>query len=333
MEPLPIHPLHLGHVEIAFPVVQAALAGYSDWPMRVIASRLGAPLTFTEALLARLVVQVKRKSRARQMIRPTGDGALCGAQLMGGDDEELAAAAQLLVRAGFQLIDVNLACPVKKVMGRRRGGHLMGHPTLAVSIVTRVRDGIPDEIPVTVKMRRGMDDSPESRDAFYAILDGVLRAGVAAVTVHGRTVRQRYEGTSSREFLSEVKRHAGDAIVLGSGDLFTAADCLDMLQKTGVDGVAVARGAIGNPWIFRQIRALAAGLPCPQPSLSEQREVMLEHYRLAEETYDPRRTGPIMRKFGINYADQHPKAEEVRQAFIRVRSAEDWRRVLDAWYR
>ncbi len=332
MKSSPLHSLHLGPVEITFPVVQAALAGYSDWPMRVIATRLGAPFTLSEALLARFVVQVSRRSRAARLVRPTGEGTLCGAQLMGGDDEELGAAARSLANSGFHTVDVNLACPVRKVLGRHRGGHLMGRPEMAISVVARVRDALPHEIPVTVKMRRGLDDSSESREWFYAILDGVLRAGAAAVTIHGRTVRQRYEGRSSWEFLREVKEHVGKTVVLGSGDLFTAADCLDMMRQTGVDGVAVARGAIGNPWIFRQILALASGLPCPEPSLSEQREVMVEHYRLAEETHGPRRAGPIMRKFGIKYANQHPKADDVRLAFIRVRSAEDWGRVLNEWY-
>ena len=328
----PFPPLAFGPVEIGFPVVQAALAGYSDWPMRLVASRLGAPFTYSQAMLARFVVQIARGRRAGRLVRPTGEGALGGAQLMGGDDEELGAAACWLAGTGFHAVDVNLACPVKKVLGRRRGGHLMGRPDAAVEIVARVRDALSPAVPITVKMRRGLDDSTESRDAFFTILDGVLRSGAAAVTVHGRTVRQRYEGRSSWQFLREVKRHAGAAVVLGSGDLFTAADCLEMLRRTGVDGVAVARGAIGNPWIFRQIRALASGEPCPQPSLGEQREVMVEHYRLAEETYGPRRTGPIMRKFGIHYARLHPQAAEVREAFIQVRCQDDWRRVLEQWY-
>lgn len=324
-------PIRLGAVAIAFPAVQAALAGYSDWPMRVIASRLGAPFTLSEAMLARFVVQIGGK-RAGRLVRPTGDGALCGAQLMAGDEPELGAAANRLAEAGFHVVDVNLACPVKKVLGRHRGGHLMGRPELAVDIVSRVRDALPPDVPVTVKMRRGLDDSLESRESFFAILDGVLRGGAAAVTVHGRTVSQRYEGRSSWQFLREVKQHAPGAVILGSGDLLTAADCVEMLRQTGVDGVAVARGAIGNPWIFRQVRALVLGRPCPQPSLSDQREVMLEHFRLAEETYGPRRTGPIMRKFGIKYARLHPQAGEVQEAFIRVRCQEDWHRVLARWY-
>jgi tRNA-dihydrouridine synthase B len=217
-----------------------------------------------------------------------------------------------------------------------------------------------------VKMRRGMDDSRESRDNFFAIFDGAFRLGAVAVTVHGRTVRQRYEGTSSREFLREVKQHAGERgygkmgtgsepnctnhvetasgevpvpiftqpqrTVLGSGDLFTARDCLDMLRETGVDGVSVARGAIGNPWIFQQARALAAGVELPPPSLYQQRDVIAEHYRLSEEIYGPERCCRVMRKFGIKYARLHPNYLEVRNAFISVTKPAYWRAALEKWY-
>jgi tRNA-dihydrouridine synthase len=153
------------------------------------------------------------------------------------------------------------------------------------------------------------------------------------VTVHGRTVRQRYEGRSSWTFLQEVKQHAGDRMVLGSGDLFTAQDCLDMFAQTGVDGLTVARGAIGNPWIFRQVRALASGQPLPSPpSLFAQREVILEHYRLAEELYGSKRCPAVMRKFGIKYSRLHPQAEQVRDAFVGVQNAEAWQQVLAQWY-
>ncbi|HUG68337.1 MAG TPA: tRNA-dihydrouridine synthase, partial [Pirellulaceae bacterium] len=112
-----------------------------------------------------------------------------------------------------------------------------------------------------------------------------------------------------------------------------AQSCLDMMAQTGIDGVTVARGAIGNPWIFAQARALAAGAPLPPPpSLFEQREVILEHYRLAEELYEGKRCGTMMRKFGIKYAAMHPRHDEVRAAFARVACREDWEAVLGAWY-
>jgi tRNA-dihydrouridine synthase len=196
-----------------------------------------------------------------------------------------------------------------------------------------VRDAVPPHVPVTVKMRRGMDDTAQSRDKFFTIFDGAFARGVAAITVHGRTVEQRYIGPSRWEFLSEVKRHAGDRTVLGSGDLFTAQDCLDMIQQTGVDGVTAARGAIGNPWIFPQARALAAGLPLPEPpSLFEQKAVIAEHYRLAEQIYGPETCGRHMRKFGIKYSRMHPHSQAVRDAFVAVRRAGEWHTVLDHWY-
>jgi tRNA-dihydrouridine synthase len=134
--------------------------------------------------------------------------------------------------------------------------------------------------------------------------------------------------------LAEVKRHVGPGrTILGSGDLFTAHDCLEMMRRTGVDGVTVARGAIGNPWIFTQARALAAGeaLP-PPPTLFVQREVLAEHFRLAVELYGESRAASQMRKFGIKYAAAHPQHLQVREAFTRVRGASDWQAVLDEWY-
>ncbi len=188
-------------------------------------------------------------------------------------------------------------------------------------------------MPVTVKMRRGLDDSAESRDNFFQIFDGAFERGVAAITVHGRTVEQRYVGPSRWEFLREVKQHAGPRVVLGSGDLFTPQACLDMIRETGVDGVTAARGAIGNPWIFAQARALAAGQPLPDPpSVHEQRDVIAEHYRLAEELYGPEHCGRQMRKFGIKYSQLHPRSREVRDAFIRVTRPGEWTTVLDCWY-
>jgi tRNA-dihydrouridine synthase B len=129
-----------------------------------------------------------------------------------------------------------------------------------------------------------------------------------------------------------VKQHAGQHVVLGSGDLFTAQDCLDMLQTTGVDGVSVARGAIGNPWIFQQTRSLAAGIALPPPSLHQQRDVIAEHYRLSEQIYGPSRCCRVMRKFGIKYARLHPQTQQVRDAFVSVSEPSHWRVVLDKWY-
>lgn len=324
--------LRLGPVAIDFPVVQAPLSGYSDWPMRVIARRLGAAYTVCEVMLDQFILNVTKGRKAKRFLRVSDEEHPCGAQLMGAEPEQFPPAALKLVAAGFDVIDLNFACPVKKVVGRCRGGFLLSDPDTALAIVGRVRDALPPHVPLTVKMRRGMDDSPQSRERFFTIFDGAFRLGAVAVTVHGRTVRQRYEGISSREFLREVKQHAGERTVLGSGDLFAAQDCLDMLRETGMDGVSVARGAIGNPWIFRRVRALSAGATLPPPSLHEQRDVIAEHYRLAEEIYGPSRSCQVMRKFGIKYARLHPQFQQVRDAFVAVTQPAHWQAALEKWY-
>ncbi len=329
---VPFPQLRFGPIAIDFPVVQAALAGYSDWPMRVIATRLGAGYTLAEVMLDKFVLDVSKGRKAGRYIRRTDDEHSCGAQLMGSVPEHFVAAAIKMVEAGFDVIDLNFACPVKKVLGKRRGGFLLGEPATALEIVAKVRDALPPEVPLTLKMRRGIDDSRESRDKFFEIFDGAYRFGAAAITVHGRTVQQRFEGRSSWDFLRELKQHAGERTVLGSGDLFTAQACLDMIEQTGVDGVTAARGAIGNPWIFRQARELAAGRPMKSPDLQEQREVLAEHYRLAEEAYGPQRCSRLMRKFGIKYAKLHPQEDAVQNAFIAIKSGQGWQRVLRQWY-
>ncbi len=325
--------LRIGPLAFDFPVVQAALSGYSDSPMRVIARRLGAPYTICEVMLDKFIVSLKHRQRTSHFMHIAEEEHPTGGQLMGANPEDFGPAATRMVAAGFDVIDINFGCPVRKVLGRCRGGFHLSQPAVALEIIERVRAAVPDEIPVTVKMRRGMDDSPESYDQFFEIFDGAYERGVAAITVHGRTVLQRYDGPSRWDFLRSLKAHAGDRVVLGSGDLFTAQACLDMLAQTGVDGVTVARGAIGNPWVFAQARALAQGKPLPDPpSLFEQRDVIAEHYRLAEELYGADRSLPTMRKFAIKYSQLHPRHQDVRQDFVTVKKPGAWREVLQRWY-
>lgn len=330
--PIQLPHLRIGAIDIGFPIVQAALSGYSDWAMRVIARQHGAPYAACEVMLDQFLLQVRRRARTQHFLYLTDDDHPVGGQLMGAEPDQFSAGAERLVAAGFDIIDINFGCPVKKVLGRCRGGFHLSQPSVALEIVRRTREVVPDSIPVTVKMRRGIDESQLSRDRFYEILSGAFDAGVAAVTVHGRTVEQRYVGDSDWDFLAEIKREFPHQVILGSGDLFSASDCLRMIQQTGLDGVTVARGAIGNPWIFGQARDLAAGRLERIPNIAEQGEVIGRHYLLAERLYGPDRCGPIMRKFGIKYAKLHPQSEPVRDAFIRVRRRADWEAVLRDWY-
>lgn len=328
----PMAELKIGSIRVNSPVVQAALSGYSDAPMRIIARRLGASYTLCEVMLDQFLVTYRDRRKNQHFLHIGDEEHPIGGQLMGAEPEQFALGAQRLVEAGFDVIDINFGCPVRKVLGRCRGGYHLSQPDVALDIVRRTRDIVPAHIPVTLKMRRGLDDSSLSRDRFYQILDGAFDYGVAAVTVHGRTVEQRYVGPSRWEFLREVKQHVGQRTIVGSGDLFTAEDCVRMLSETGIDGVSVARGAIGNPWIFAQARALLAGQPLPAPpTVHQQAEVLAEHYRLAVAVYGDR-CGPQMRKFGIKYAALHPQYASVREDFIRVACLADWSLVLKRWY-
>ena len=325
-------PLSIGQVAIGFPVVQAALSGYSDGPMRIVARRLGASYTVAEVMIDRFVMDLKQRHRTRRHLLVTDEEHPVGGQLMGSDPSDFAPAALKLVDAGFDVIDINFGCPVKSANGGCRGGYHLSQPEVALEIVSRTRAAVPDQIPVTLKMRRGLDDSAESRDRFFQILDGAFERGIAAVTVHGRTVEQKYVGPSNWDFLRAVKQHVGTRTILGSGDLFSPQACLDMLAYTGVDGVSVARGAIGNPWIFSQARALANGQQCIPPDIAEQRRVIELQCELCLRVSDPAQTLTTMRTFGIKFARLHHCHAEVRNAFAAARTIEDWRSVLDRWY-
>ena len=326
-------PLRFGPLTISFSAIQAALSGYSDAPMRRINRKLGAEFTLCEVLLDQFVVAVSRR-KAKLYMQVEEDEHPVGAQLMGSDPETFVSAALRLVEAGFDLIDLNFACPVKKVLGRSRGGYLMSDPKTAARIVKSVRQALPDSIPLTVKLRKGFDDSEESRRKFYEIVDRSFDLGIAGITLHGRTVKQRYVGLSDWNFVHEVKerlvaRNWEHIPLVGSGDLFTAETCIARIRETGVDGVALARGIIGNPWLFREVRSLMEGKPLPAPpTIREQREILEEHYRLAEEFYGPKRASTAMRGFGIRYSQLHPQAESVREAFVR----QPWNTVLEKWY-
>ncbi len=322
--------LKIGSVEIAMPAIQAALSGFSDRPMRVVARRYGAEFAMAEVVLDELVT---RKGKLRDRLLKIGeDDHPIGGQLMGSRPEQFGEAASDLVEGGYDLVDINFGCPVKKVLGRCRGGFLLSEPGNALAIVKAVVDAVGGRRPVTLKMRRGFDDSEESERNFFTILDGAFTLGAAAITVHGRTVKQRYIGPSNWDFLARVKRHVGTRTILGSGDLFTAGAVVRMMNETGVDGVTVARGAIGNPFIFRECRELLEGRAVAPPSVAEQREAIEFQFGETLKLYDPVRAGAVFRKFGIAYADLHPMRADVRQAFINAKDFEALRDVLAVWY-
>ncbi|MGP1309235.1 MAG: tRNA dihydrouridine synthase [Phycisphaerales bacterium] len=345
------------------PFVQAGLAGYSDAAMRIVARRHGCPLCVTEALLDRTLLAGGR-GFAKADLGELHDNVPGGAedhplvgQIMGSESDEMAAAAVKMIEQGarppahyrtmaystgadavrtetdsFAAIDVNLACPVKKISKKARGGHWLAHPEGAIDILRAVRKAVPDRIPTTLKIRRGSDDSADAERNFFRIFDAAYDLGYAWATVHGRTVEQKYIGPSRWTFLRDLVRARPDRVILGSGDVWEVRDVFRMLEYTGVHAVSVARGCIGNPWIFRQARDMLQGLPPRSPTIDEQRDALLQHFDLSVAVNGENLAGRLMRKFGIRFAEHHPQAEDVRKRFIAVHSQADWRAVLDEFY-
>lgn len=313
--------------------MQAGLAGYSDRAMRLVARRRGCPYAVTEALLD--VILLNGGKGLKQSIDINDEDHPIAGQLIGSEPHQMARAAVILAGAGYDVIDVNLACPVKKIKNRARGGYLLSDESAAKDILKAVRDALPPTVPTTLKVRRAYDGSPESHDLVERLLDTAFSCGYAAAAVHARTVEQKYGGNASWQFLADLKQHYPSQVILGSGDVFDASSAMSMLKQTKVDGVWVARGAIGNPWIFEHTIQLMSGMApaalCP-PTVHQQRDALLEHFLEAMKIHGEQLAGRRMRKMGIRYARFHPNADAAKKAFIEVLSLRDWQAVLIRFY-
>jgi tRNA-dihydrouridine synthase B len=300
--------MRIGPVDISSPFCQAGLAGYSDRAMRVVARRRGCGYAVTEALLD--VIMLSGGQGLKKSIDINDEDHPVAGQIIGSEADQMARAALILAERGYDVIDLNFACPVKKIKNKARGGHMLMDVPRAVSILKAVRDALPPQVPATVSLRRSFDDSAES-------------------------VEQKYLGRSRWPFLTQLKQQYPNRTILGSGDVFTAQDAVRMLKETGVDMVWIARGAIGNPWIFQHARALLLNpdhSTLNPPSILEQRQALEEHFALAMEIHGEQLAGRRMRKMGIKYSRFHPEAAKVKQDFINVHSLREWNNVLNRWY-
>lgn len=324
--------MKIGTLQLAAPFCQAGLAGYSDRAMRTVARRRGCPYAVTEAMLDTILCN-GGKGLAQALDISDEDHPVAG-QIIGAEGETMAVAARQMHAAGFDVIDLNYACPVKKIKNRSRGGHMLRDVPRAIDVMKQVRDALPASAVTTASLRRAFDESAESEDQFYQVIEALWVNGYSAVRVHARTVEQKYLGASQWDFLRDLKKRYPHRILLGSGDVFTAHDAVRMLQYTGVDMAWIARGAIGNPWIFDHACALLADpdAKLSPPDIHEQREALREHFALAMEIHGEQLAGRRMRKMGIKYARFHPHAPDVKKAFIAVHSLRDWQTVLDRYY-
>ena len=321
--------LKLGNISFDVPFYQAPLSGYTDRAMRVLAHEYGAPLTYTGVILAKIVLH--KKAFNRLFFQPRADEGLVGAQILGEDPEIMAEAAASFVNVGFSLIDLNFACPAPKVLRRRSGGYLQKDPETAIKIIQQVRKAV--SCPVTIKLRAGFDKSQESMDMFWQICHGAIAEGIDALVIHGRTVKELYRDKGDWRIISEVKKQLPQATIIGSGDLMDARTIVERLKTSGLDGVIIARGAIGNPWIFNETRALWKGRPIPKkPDLTEQGEVFLRHYEMIAESRPMLKSVRYFRKFAVGYSKHHPQRKMVQSDLIEAKSRNELYAAVKKWY-
>ncbi|GAX59848.1 tRNA-dihydrouridine synthase [Candidatus Scalindua japonica] len=321
--------LRLGNISLDVPFYQAPLSGYTDRAMRVLAHKYGAPLTYTGVILAKIALH--KKAFNRLFFQPGDDEGLVGAQILGGDPDVMAEAASAFVNVGFGLIDLNFACPAPKVLRRQSGGYLLKDPETAIKIVRFVRSSV--SCPLTIKLRAGFDKSQESMDKFWQICKGAIAEGVDALVIHGRSVKELYRNKGDWEVLSEAKSRFPQTTIIGSGDLMDAETIVERLKSSGLDGVIIARGAIGNPWIFNETRALWKGRPKPEiPQLTEQGEVYLKHYEMIAETRPMLKSVRYFRKFAVGYSKHHPQRKLVQADLIAAKSRDEIYAAVKKWY-
>ena len=269
--------LKIGNIEFDMPFFQGSLSGYTDAAMRNIARQFGSPLTLTGVMLDKTAACARAR---RSLGLNVGENEHpVGAQILGAKPEMMAAAAGELEKEGFDIIDLNIACPAPKVLRRQRGGYLLKDPQRVREIFDVVRDGV--KCPVMMKLRAGYGGGEESREDFWQICEMANDGGVDALVVHGRSVCQRYRGRADWDIIAEVKRRFPEMTVIGSGDIYEPEGAIERLKSCKIDGVLIARGAIGNPWIFSDLKALWQGDNKPEPpTLAEQGEVILKHYEM-----------------------------------------------------
>lgn len=313
----------IGSLSLANNLLLAPMAGITNLPFRLLSREQGAALCFTEMVSVNGLVREGKKSF--ELLQSTAADRPLGIQLFGDDPELLAEGARLVEPYG-DLIDINMGCPVRKVVGSGAGSALLREPAKVRAIVRATRRAT--RLPLTIKIRSGWSGDESN---FLEIARIAADEGCDAITLHPRSRAQMFDGHADWAKIAELKR-AVAIPVIGSGDLFTPDDVVAMLAETGCDAVMVARGALGNPWIFREVRQLLAGEPLQLPTVEERRQLALRHLELFTDLAGERVAVREMRKHVSWYSRGIASAAQFRKQINSIEGKEALLEALNRFF-
>jgi len=314
--------LRIGNVELENNLLLAPMAGVTDMAFRTLCREQGCGLLYTEMVSAKAIFYNNRNTKELLQVQE-GERPIA-VQLFGSDPEIVSAMAHRIEDGPYDIIDLNMGCPVPKVVNNGEGSALMKNPKLVEQLLTALVKAV--KKPVTVKFRKGFDEDHVNAVEIARIAES---CGVAAVAVHGRTRAQFYAGQADWDIIRQVKE-AVKIPVIGNGDIFTPQDAGRMLQETGCDGLMIARGARGNPWIFRRIsHYLDTGELLPEPDGEEISRMILRHARMQVERKGEALGMKEMRKHIAWYTAGLPHSASVRRESNQVETLAQLEKLLE----
>lgn len=307
-------------------VIQSPMAGCTDLAFRLIARSFGMELAFLEMISSRALAY--KNAKTFKLFETTDEDKPIGAQIVGSDPKMMANAAALIEDKGFDVLDINLGCPVPKITRSGWGSALLTEPDKAKEVFISVLKAV-KHIPITVKMRKGYAD-PSGEEAIR-MAKIAQDCGISALTVHGRTRKQLYSGTADWEIIRLVKQSV-KIPVFGNGDILTGEDAKRMIETTGCDGIMIARGALGNPWIYKEIEAVLNGSSFSnKPSLEEKRKIVLKHLNLELESHGQQSGFLRSKKMVCWYFKDYPRSAEFRNFINRTPSPEEMKTIIQSF--